>query len=255
MIWDELTSQEIGRLDKNIPVIVPIAATEQHGPHLPLATDRMIAQHFAKKLHEAIAEQVLILPVISVGCSDHHMDFPGTLSLSHEGLSKQVQEIISSVIHHGFNKIILLNSHGGNQGVGQVKVEQLGYQYPACHFVLITWWKIAADALKKISETGFGGVGHAGEFETSLMMLIAPNLVVSDKIEPGANEKTFSWADGDMLHSPMTYYYRTMKEMTGNGVFGNPTKASVQKGQQITECVVSALQNIVIDLISAKKAK
>ena len=124
MIWDQLTSPEIDALGRRIPVVLPIAATEQHGSHLPVATDRMIGAHFAHQLHLAMPDQVLILPAVGIGCSKHHMDFTGTLTLSHETFILQVEEIVQSVIHHGFSSIILLNSHGGNQGVGQVLVEK-----------------------------------------------------------------------------------------------------------------------------------
>lgn len=253
MIWDELTSPQIGDLDKNTPVLLPIAATEQHGPHLPLATDRMIGEHFAKRLNEEIPDGILILPTVSIGCSDHHMGFAGTLTYTHDTFARQVREIVNSVIRHGFHKIIIQNSHGGNLGVGQVILEQLGFEHPDCQFVSLTWWRIASEALMGITETGFGGVGHACEFETSLMMLIAPSLVDHDKIAPGANQKTFDWAEGDMLRGSAASYFRTMKQMTLNGVFGDPTKATLEKGQQITDCVVQALRKIVIDLTDASK--
>jgi len=253
MIWDQLTSLQIGLLDKNIPVVLPMAATEQHGPHLPLGTDRMIGEHFANNLENIMSDKVLILPSISVGCSDHHMDFEGTLSLGHDTFTAQVTDIVTSVLQHGFYNMIMLNSHGGNQGVGQVLLEQLGFAYPKAHFVLATWWHTASKALMDITDTGPGGVGHAGEFETSLMLLIAPNLVNKEVIVQGDNVKTFDWAEGDMLRGSKAGYYRTMEEMTPSGVYGDPTKASEEKGERITKCVVEALQNIVTDLSGATK--
>lgn len=253
MIWDKLTSQQISRLDKNIPVVLVIAATEQHGPHLPLATDRLIGDFFANQLNESMPDMVLILPTIAIGCSDHHMSFPGTLSLSHETFSRQVREVIDSVIKHGFHKIVLLNSHGGNQGIGQVVIEQLGYTYKYVRFVMVTWWRIAVGALSTISETGRGGVGHACEFETSLMLLIAPDLVIKENIEKGGNRKTFSWADGDMLRGSQALYYRSIKEMTPNGIFGDPTAASLEKGIEITAAVMTPLRQLITDLFQVNK--
>lgn len=248
MIWDQLTSPQIASLDKNIPVLLTIAATEQHGAHLPLATDRLIGEYFAYQLNAMINEQILILPTVSVGCSSHHMDFPGTLSLRHETFSQQIQDIVSSVIHHGFQKVILLNSHGGNQGIGQVLIEKLGYQYPKIHFVMVTWWSIAREALSTITETGFGGTGHACEFETSLMLLIAPNLIIKENVRPKENNSNFPWAEGDMLHGSRTSYYRSIKQMTSNGVYGDPTAASREKGMEINEAVMVPLKQLVVDL-------
>jgi creatinine amidohydrolase len=195
-------------------------------------------------------EQVLVLPVLGIGCSDHHMDFRGTLTLSHQAFIRQVEEIVNSVIRHGFSKILLLNSHGGNQGAGQVLVEKLGYNNPDCEVVMTSWWQIDRLQLLDVTETGFGGVGHAGEFETSLMMMIAPDLVRTDKIVKGKNQEGFDWAAADLLHSPRASYYRTMKQLTSNGVFGDPRAASVEKGRQITEVVVQCISKLLGDLYS-----
>ena len=123
MNWDQLTSPEIDALDRSIPVILPVAAIEQHGLHLPLATDRMIVEYFCQQLNEAIPDQVLILPVMSVGCSEHHMEFTGSLTLKHDTFQQQAEDILGSVVVHGFKNLIIYNSHGGNLGISQVIVE------------------------------------------------------------------------------------------------------------------------------------
>ncbi|MCB0668066.1 MAG: creatininase family protein [Saprospiraceae bacterium] len=251
MLWDELTSSAIEALDRDIPVLLPVAATEQHGPHLPLATDRMIGWHFAYQLHLKIPDQILILPPVAVGCSSHHMDFSGTLSVSHEAFAAYVEEILESVIAHDFNNLIIFNSHGGNQGIGQVILERLGPEVG--QLVLVTWWKLALEALIKINETGPGGVGHAGEFETSLMMYIAPHLVDEKAIAKGENQETYGWATADMLRGAKAGLYRSMYEMTPNGVFGDPTKSNAKKGEQISNLVVQSLKFLVLDLLNGNK--
>ncbi len=248
MIWDQLTSPEIDALDRSIPVILPVAAIEQHGTHLPLATDRMIGEYFCQQLHKDIPDNVLILPVMSVGCSEHHLDFRGSLTLQHDTFLRQAEDILGSVALHGFKNLIIYNSHGGNLGISQVIVEHFGNRHPECRIVLITWWKIVAEDLFDLNETGAGGVGHAGEFETSLMMLIAPELVHHDKIEGKQNQQSFEWATGDLLRGPKASLYRSMKTMTPNGVFGDVRMVSAEKGQKITEIAVGALKKIVLDL-------
>lgn len=248
MIWDELTWEEIDRLDRSLPVLLPLAATEQHGPHLPLATDRMIAEHFAASLDRHLADKLLVLPTVVVGCSDHHMDFAGTLSLQHETFAHQVTDVVRSVLHHGFKKVIMLNCHGGNSAIGRVLIDQLGKTFPHGHFVLAVWWRTATQALGALSDTGMGGTGHACEFETSLMMHLAPHLVRNDKITAKANRPTYPWAEGDMLHGASADYYRSMKQMTPTGVVGEPTAASAEKGRRITEVVVDALARIAEDV-------
>ena len=251
MNWDQLISQELNAQDRSIPVILPVAAIEQHGPHLPVGTDRMIVEYFCRKLNEEIPDKVLILPTMSVGCSEHHLDFTGSLTLQHDTFLQQAEDILGSVVSHGFKNLIIYNSHGGNLGISQVIVEHFGHRHPECRIVLATWWKIAGEALYDLNETGEGGVGHACEFETSLMMLIAPELVHHDKIEGKKNQQSFEWANGDMLRGPRASLYRSMKAMTPNGAFGDVRKISAEKGQKITDLAVPALKKMVLDLYQA----
>jgi creatinine amidohydrolase len=183
------------------------------------------------------------------------MGFCGTLTLSHTTFASVVKEMIQSVLNHGFYNIILLNSHGGNQGIMQVIIEQLGYANPNAHILGASWWNVAKEELLKITETGPGGTGHACEFETSLMKVIAPQLVHDSLIKPGANVWAFPAVDGDLLTGPKVSFYRTMKELTPNGVYGDPTTSSVEKGIRIGECVVAALKQVVSDIYNLKERK
>ena len=248
MIWDQLTTIDFNEIDRATPVVLPISATEQHGPHLPLATDRIIGEYFCQQLHAKIPDDVLLLPSVSVGYSEHHMDFAGTLSINHSTAIQQAEQILASCHRHGFRNFIIFNSHGGNQGWSQVLTEKIGGKFPTANLVLITWWKLAAQKLLDISTTGAGGVGHAGEFETSLLLHINPNLVDQENIPIMANTKTFDWAEMDMLRSPSAALYRTMKEMTPTGVFGDATQSSAEKGEKLSKIVVNQLERIVIDL-------
>ncbi len=248
MIWDQLTSPEINNLDRNIPVVFTVSATEQHGLHLPVATDRMIGEHFCNELNKVIPDKVLILPIMSVGISEHHMDFTGTLTIQHQTFLNQAEDILSSVVRHGFRNIILFNSHGGNLAAGQLLLEKFGAMHPDIQMVFATWWKILGDSIFELNESGPGGVGHAGEFETSLMLYMNPELVKLDKIEAVKNIKTYDWAEADMIRGSLASIYRSMKGQTSNGVFGNPSVHSVEKGRQITDMVTDSMKKIILDL-------
>ena len=248
MIWDQLTSPEIDNLDRNIPVVFTTSATEQHGLHLPVATDRMIGEYFCNEVNKVIPDKVLFLPIMSVGCSEHHMDFTGTLTIQHQTFLNQAEDVLTSVVRHGFKNIIVFNSHGGNLAVGQLLLEKFGAANPQIKMVFATWWKIVGESIFELNESGPGGVGHAGEFETSLMLRINPNLVKLDKIEDVKNIKGFDWGEADMLRGSKASIYRSMKALTSNGVYGNPGVHSAEKGRQITDMVTVAMKKIILDL-------
>jgi creatinine amidohydrolase len=248
MIWQELTSSDFDTIDRRTPVLLPVAAVEQHGPHLPLATDRMIVEYFAGELDKRLGPNVLVLPSLPVGCSDHHMEFPGSLTLGQETFLSVAKQYLHSAWRHGFRNFLVLNAHGGNQGVCQVLLEQFGTEHRDSQVAVATWWRVAADALIALNESGPGGVGHACEFETSLMLLIAPELVHMERIEPRANVRTYDWAEADLLLSPRAALFRTMKQMTPTGAYGEPALASAEKGQRIAEVVCEALATILTDL-------
>lgn len=248
MYWDRLTSEQITELDRDIPVVLPVAATEQHGPHLPVATDRLIGEHLLARVDAAMTEDVLILPTLAVGCSLHHMDFDGTLSLSHDTFAVYVEEVLGACAAQGFRNLVIANSHGGNRAIGGVIVERLGDTYDEHRVAMLTWWTAAADALLPLNETGPGGVGHACEFETSLMLLIAPELVRTDRLPAPANQPTFPWATGDMLRGARATLYSTMQDLTPTGAWGDPRSATAAKGEAITAAVVAAYTEILSDL-------
>lgn len=245
MYWDQLTSPQIAALDRSIPVILPVSATEQHGLHLPLATDRMIGEHICKHINEKMDDEVLILPIISIGCSEHHKDFAGSLSIQHSTMLSQMTDIAECVVSYGFNNLFISNSHGGNQAIAQTFLETFGYRNPQANLAFTSWWKIANEEIRSVQESGPGGVGHAGEFETSLMMVIAPDLVHIDQIKEKANIPTYSWAEADLISGSKVSYYRRMNEVTSNGVQGEPKYASAEKGTILTEKIVDVFVTVL----------
>jgi creatinine amidohydrolase len=248
MNWQELRSPEFASIDRATPVVLPVAAVEQHGPHLPLATDRMIVEFLAEEINKRMGRAVLVLPSVPVGCSDHHMDFAGSLTLEHETFLGVANQYLHSAWRHGFRNFLVLNAHGGNQGICQVLIEQFGTQHRDSQIVVATWWRVASEALIALNESGPGGVGHACEFETSLMMHIAPELVRMEAAIPRSNVPTYEWAEADLLRSPRASLFRTMREMTPSGAYGEPRGATAEKGKQVTDIVCDRLVTILRDL-------
>ncbi|WP_417624286.1 creatininase family protein [Paremcibacter congregatus] len=249
MKWHKLTSPKLGKMDRSTPVVLNIGAIEQHGPHLPLETDALIGQYFTDRMEQDLGDKVLILPQIAVCCSEHHMSFPGSLTVRHETLLSYVSDVLQSVVSHGFRNVILFNSHGGNLAIGQVIMEKLGHRHPDVNFFMLTWWKVAGPQLKEIQESNFGGVGHACEFETSMLMYFAPELIDKDQIKDTKLQTVHEWADADMLVAGKASHQRSMAELTaGTGVFGSPSYATREKGQKIVDCVTEELVKILTDI-------
>ncbi len=246
MRWETLTTNEVGALDRDIPVVLNVAAIEQHGPHLPLETDAVIGDHFLQALEQKLGDRVLILPQVKVCCSEHHMDFAGTLSVRHETFLAYVGDILESVARHGFRNIVVFNSHGGNQAIGQVLLETFGTKHRDCRVAFLTWWRLAAKELGAIRESAFAGINHACEFETSLMLLGAPESVRTALVSGMSYVETHDWANADMILPARGALFRSMHEMSGGtGVVGDPSLATREKGQAITAAVVAQLANVV----------
>jgi len=252
MRWEQFTANEIAALDRGIPVVLNVAAIEQHGPHLPLETDARIGDHFLRRLEERLDDRVLVVPQVKVCCSEHHMDFPGTLSIRHETFLLYVGEILDSVVRHGFRNIVLFNSHGGNQAIGQVLLESFGAKHRDCRIAMLTWWRLAAPELSAVRETGFGGINHACEFETSLMLVAAPDSVRRELVSGMSYVETYDWANADMILPARGALFRSMKDMSGGtGVVGDPSSASAAKGERITAAIVDQLAHVVESLARA----
>ncbi|KZL25664.1 creatininase family protein [Pseudovibrio sp. WM33] len=251
MIWEDLTTENLGKIDRETPVVLNVAAIEQHGPHLPLSVDADIGEFFLGELNKCLGDTVLTLPSVKVGCSEHHMDFAGSLTVTHESFMNYVLGILESVLHHGFKNILILNSHGGNNAIGKVIAEKLGARCGKNARILFTaWWRAASEQLAAISDTGKLGTGHACEFETSVMLLAQPQKVKLDRMPHGlqfveAGERY----DAGLAGGNSVDYIRSMKRISGgSGIVGNPTTASVEKGQLITDVVIDNLSEIVKDM-------
>lgn len=252
MRWTDLTTEEFDAIDRTTPVVLPTAAVEQHGPHLPVVTDTLIAEHFCSRLDQQRLDRVLILPTVTVGYSRHHQDFAGTLSLSHEVFAGQVSDMAASVFAQGFRNLLIFNAHGGNVAIGTVVLETLGAQHPDRNVAFTSWWQVAGPELLMLSESGRGGVGHGCELETSLMLYAAPERVRTALIPERTNQPEFDWDAGDLLRASRARIYRPTAQASLTGVIGTPRLASSDKGKEITSLVVSKLTTIVDSLGSAK---
>jgi creatinine amidohydrolase len=246
MRWSELNSRQFTKLARETLCVLPIGAIEQHGPHLPVATDYLIATALAERLDGACSEKLLVMPGLAVTCSAHHLAFAGTLSIEHDAFLTLISHVIESAAKHGFRRFFLLNAHGGNIAVGGVAAEQLAAKLPECDVVFATWFRAAAERLRPLVEGEFPAVGHACEFETSLILALRPELVdhaaiVDDGIPPQS-----SLLRADLLSGASSVRSLPFEKITKHGVFGKPSLATGEKGQAILDIVVPTLKDLLV---------
>ncbi|WP_256757802.1 creatininase family protein [Cohnella sp. WQ 127256] len=215
-------------------VVVALAATEQHGPHLPVYTDSLIGQFVATEAVEQAAKTVPILlcPLISIGCSDHHKQFGGTLSFSSSTYMQMLRDIGESLVSCGFRRIVFLNGHGGNEPIMHQTANDLAVKHPVWT-ASASYWSISREQLHRVNADEVGMVpGHAGGFETSVIMALREDLVATDLIVAEHSER--AWINSG---PPGTFIGRHL-ELTGSGGYTDaPHMATKERGERYLEAI------------------
>lgn len=251
MLLYDLTSPEVSKLDRSIVVVIPFGSVEQHSLHLPLGTDSIIGEGVAHRLELALPGQVLLLPMMWLGCSRHHMDFAGSLTAEIETFIDVGIQLVSSMAEHGFKNFILINSHGGNVNKVSLMAEKLRYKLgPASKVVAVTYWHLISEEIKSIRETSLGGMGHSGEFETSLMLVFRPDLVREDKMDADGPGKRSRFEGSDLFAPGTVSVAKPFKEMSRHGGIGDPRKASKEKGERILSALTTKLSEVVKEILA-----
>jgi creatinine amidohydrolase len=183
MNWNELTRQELGALLPDAVVVLPTAATEQHGPHLATGHDAFIVAEIARRAAERAGgtATVIVAPVLSFGSSDHHLAFGGTLSLRTETYLLVMKDLLRSMITGGARTVLVLNGHGGNHELNELAVRDIAREQPDEAGIALaagSWWGIAAPHLAAREEFSHVRVpGHAGQAETAMMLALQADRV------------------------------------------------------------------------------
>jgi creatinine amidohydrolase len=229
-------------------VVIGIGSTEQHGPHLPTHTDTIIgdalANRIALKLGNALQAQT-----IRVGCSDHHLSFPGTISLEKDTLKSIVFDYVRSLSNHGFQKIIFIPSHGGNFATVHKAIEELQSKYQDIKIIGYTnilkfvmyEWQIAEEFGISNEEAG----AHAGEVETSQVLALAENQVRKERFKPG-------YVGGYNTETDKLIYEKGVSAVSETGVLGDPTHSDIEKGKIYLEKLAENLTKDIKKLLDGK---
>jgi creatinine amidohydrolase len=235
--WFDLTARDFATLDKNRAIaVLPIAATEQHGPHLSVGTDSIIAQGMCDMVMARLPTDlsVLFLPVQTVGKSNEHLRVPGTITLSAETLIRAWTEIGESIARAGIRKLVIVNSHGGNVEIQGIVARELRVR---CQMLVAqtAWRRLGVpEGLFSDTENGFGI--HGGDFETSVMLHFAPDRVRKDKATNFVPKSIQMTKDYKQLRmTGFTSMAWIAEDNHPEGVAGEAHLASAEKGAQAAE--------------------
>jgi len=250
MTWPEVDAARDAGVDA---VLIPIGSTEQHGRHLPLDTDCLIARELCRLAAQAAEDdglRVLVAPTLNVTLSWYHMQFPGSLRLSTTTFLQVFREVCDSLAHHGFERLIAVNGHGGNIAALTVAVNHT-METTGRRVFLVQWWDLAADVLAEIE----GPMIHAEEAETSIALALGQRMIEAetsrDAFDRGEAVRSAglpwtSFGKYGMTHKgpgvvvPMDM----LRDITASGVVGDATKARRETGERVVAALIPRMVQV-----------
>jgi creatinine amidohydrolase len=239
----ELPWPAVEVLPKDTPVVFPIAALEQHGHHLPVFTDSLLLGEIIRRAKEPLADRVLFAPLLWLGNSDHHLDFAGTLSAAPRTYLDLLNGLADNFVQHGFKRLVFINGHGGNDVPGRQVTFELRQRYRDRNdllFLIATYWSLGAKPHESEPSLQQHEMAHACEWETSMMLRLAPHLVGDyHKTKPVESPNTFGPAARGWI----------TRERTAPGHIGFPHHATAEKGEHLFRAfaadVVALLERVL----------
>jgi creatinine amidohydrolase len=255
-LFEHLTWEEINdAIRAQRCALIPVATVEDHGPHLPVDTDIVIVSAICERAARLAPEEIVLLPCIRIGYSPHHLDFPGTLTIRWRTFIEYLLDVTRSLAHHGFRKILLVNGHGSNRPLVEMAARLTVVERPDVHCAYVSWWDLhdVRAAFNPVRESEV--TSHACELETSVYLAVDAARV---KMDRAARDMTYQmsphfWGDlagrkpDPSFKNPvwMTEYWSMD---TRDGVKGDPTKATREKGERVLEAGGRELVEIVREL-------
>ncbi len=227
----EMTWPEVEAVSRDVVVLIPTGSLEQHGPHLPLFTDSILATAAAEGVERRLPNQVLLTPTLWLGASGHHLKFPGTLSASFATYEGAVIDVVESLVPHGFWKFFVVNGHGGNAEPNGIAMRTLKARHPNCLLGHSGYYAFASERSSQVLAGPVKEIRHACEAEVSLMMHMRPDLVRTEKLRN----------DGLAPRPPVVGMVHHFDEMTEQGSLGYATFAKPETGRDLMEAAIEGL--------------
>jgi len=227
MLLAELSWPQVDALSRDIPVVIPVAALEQHGHHMPVFTDSLLCGEVVRRVHEQMQDRVLFTPLMWLGNSHHHMDFKGTISASPRVYIDLLHDLAEDMLTHGFKRLFFVNGHGGNIIPGRQAIFELRQKHRQRKDLLLlfaSYWDLGQPDVAKYKLMQ-KQVQHACEYETSMMLRLRPELVTGDITKLQTIEAGFGFEPA--------YRGWTTNDRSDTGHIGSPQFATAEKGEHL----------------------
>ena len=238
--WSEWTTTDFKTGNSSYIAVLPLSAIEQHGPHLPLGTDQFISEGLVSRTVEKLSkkDKIVILPTQNIGVSPEHQSFKGTLSIDWDTAGRSWLNIGESIHRAGIKKLIMISSHGGNMEIINLVARRLRLEYKM-QVVCTHWQKL----LKQSSSIDI----HAGQFETSLMLAMRPDLVRKSEIKNFDSSQTKLQKSNNLLgyHSSPANLSWLSEDLNKHGAMGDAKSASKQEGEKLIKNMVSGFLELL----------
>jgi len=245
MRFHEMTWPELRQVPRDSTLVVaPIAACEQHSKHLPAFTDTILVTGVAEGVEQRLPQQVLLLPSLWMGASSHHVRFGATLSAEVDTHIDMLCDLLTPLLEDGHQRLMILNGHGGNIDTMQVALRRLQTRYPERQLTAASYWALAEKELAELASGPRKTMGHACEFETSMVMALRPELVRRSEIknDPPPSEPALRGL----------YICEDMKQRTQQGAVGYPELATPEKGRAFLNAAIERTAEVVRELLKRR---
>jgi creatinine amidohydrolase len=230
-LWIEQTREDISEFAADDVLLIPVGAVEQHGPHLPTGTDLFIVDELARRAAALVSTHTVVAPAITLGSSHHHLPFGATISLESSTLTRLLGDVLKSACQSGFHRIFLLNGHGGNTAI----CDQIARDASLAHSICVgfsSYWDFDTEG-EVFSEFPLIP-GHAGMFETSVMLALRPELVRSERARK-------SLASFPRPRFPLSRFEDPRSWQAADGFTDDPREADAELGRAALDHLTSQI--------------
>jgi len=248
--YDELTWPEMREAIARGPVVLlPFGTIEDHGPHLPINTDNVIVEAICLEVAQRAPGEALVMPLVAYGLDEHHMDFPGTLSVDMGTLLAYVSDVAISAAHHGFTHALIVHGHGSNAPLADLAARRVvletGIVCGAMSPNAAIDPTLAEPTFSEMRRSAPGGVAHAGEYETAMMLHLRPELVQMERAVREEGQLKIEYFNWDHPEASILSWQDWWSRMSESGVCGDPTVATAEFGAALFETTVENMVRFV----------